>query len=113
MATEVSSPAQQSLGLIDVAIERNAYGRQLDSSIRSVEPKEAFVRQTAAGPMEATFIRAPKIWRIGDKVTVLAADRGNPILVEQNHLVAATFHPELSDDQRVHTLFLDKVQSIS
>lgn len=113
MAAEVSSPVQQSLGLIDVAIKRNAYGRQLDSSIRNVEPTDAFVQRTAAGPMEATFIRAPKIWRIGNKVTVLAVDRDNPILVEQDHLVAATFHPELSNDQRVHTLFLDKVRSMS
>ncbi len=111
MATEVSSPTQRSLGLIDMAIERNAYGRQLDSSIRRVEPREAFVERTTAGAMEAVFIRAPKIRRVGEGVTVLAADEGDPILVEQGRWMAATFHPELSADQRVHGFFLDKVRS--
>ena len=113
MATEVCSPTQRSLGLIDMAIERNAYGRQLDSSIRRVEPGEAFVERTAAGTMEAVFIRAPKIRRVGEGVTVLAADGGDPILVEQGRWMAATFHPELSGEPRVHEFFLDKVQSRS
>ena len=113
MATEVSSPTQRSLGLIDMAIERNAYGRQLDSSIRRLEPREAFAQQTAAGPLEAVFIRAPKIRRVGAGVTVLADDGGDPILVEQGRWMAATFHPELSDDRRVHAFFLDKVRSPS
>ena len=113
MATEVSSPTQRSLGLIDMAIERNAYGRQLDSSIRRVELREEFVQQTATGPMEAGFIRAPKIRRVGEGVTVLAADGGDPILVEQGRWMAATFHPELSAERRVHGLFLDKVRSTS
>ena len=111
MATEVSSPTQRSLGLIDMAIERNAYGRQLDSSIRRVEPSLDFVERTGAGPMETVFIRAPKIRRVGEAVNVLAADGGDPILVEQGPWMAATFHPELSDERRVHALFLDKVRS--
>ncbi len=113
MATEVSSPAQRSLGLIDMAIKRNAYGRQLDSSIRRVEPSEEFGERTEVGPMEAVFIRAPKIRRVGNAVTVLATDGEDPILVEQGNCVAATFHPELSDERRVHALFLDKVRSSS
>lgn len=110
MATEVHSPAQHSLRLIDMTIERNAYGRQIESSIRSVEPKDNFIQRTVAGPIEAAFIRAPKIRRIGKKVTVLVADGDTPVLVEQGHLMAATFHPELSNEQRIHTLFLNKIQ---
>ncbi len=110
MAVEVRSPAQRSLRLIDMTIERNAYGRQIESSIRRVEPEDNFIQRTVAGPIEAAFIRAPKIRRIGEKVTVLAAYDDAPILVEQGHLMAATFHPELSNEQRIHTLFLNKIQ---
>ena len=113
MAAEVHSPAQHSLGFMDMTIERNAYGRQIESSIRSVEPEDDFTQRTAVGPIEAAFIRAPKIRRIGEKVKVLATDGGTPILVEQDHLMAATFHPELSDEQRIHTLFLNKAQPTS
>jgi 5'-phosphate synthase pdxT subunit len=96
MATEVSAPAQESLGLIDMAVERNGYGRQLDSRVTSIEP-------------EAVFIRAPIIRRVGDGVTVLARYAGDPVLVEQGPHLAATFHPELTLDARVHRLFLDKL----
>ena len=109
MAKKVSSPKQQSLGMIDMTIERNAYGRHIDSSIQSINPEEKFVLQTAPGPIEAIFIRAPKIKHIGKKVVVLAAYENTPVLVEQNHFIAATFHPELTNEQRVHALFLDRV----
>ena len=113
MATEVRSPAQRSLALIDMAIERNAYGRQIDSSIRRVEPSREFTRRTEEGSLEAVFIRAPKIRRVGGSVSVLAADGDEPILVEQGNWMAATFHPELSREQRVHALFLEKVRFFS
>jgi 5'-phosphate synthase pdxT subunit len=109
MATEVSAPAQESLGLIDMAVERNGYGRQLDSRVTSIEPDAEFTRRTAPGPLEAVFIRAPIIRRVGAGATVLASYAGDPVLVEQGPHLAATFHPELTRDARVHRLFLNKL----
>jgi pyridoxal 5'-phosphate synthase pdxT subunit len=108
MANEVSSPTQESLGLIDVGIERNAYGRQLDSRIASITPEPDFEARTGTGGMEAVFIRAPIIRRVGPKARVLARYQGDPVLVEDGRHVIATFHPELSSDPRVHELFLQK-----
>ncbi len=108
MASEVSRPSQRSLGLMDMAIERNAYGRQLDSHISSLEPPPDFAERAGPGSLEAVFIRAPIIRRVGPQGRVLLVHRGDPILVEQGRHLAATFHPELSSDTRVHELFLDK-----
>jgi 5'-phosphate synthase pdxT subunit len=109
MASEVSSPSQRCMGLLDIAVERNAYGRQMHSSIRNVQPNASFVERSAPGEMEAVFIRAPLIRRVGKDVRVLACDGSDPVLVEQGLHLAATFHPELSDDTRVHRLLLDKI----
>ncbi len=111
MANEVVSPAQNSFGLMDLTVERNAYGRQADSSIRSIEPTPEFVERTESGKLEAVFIRAPIIRHVGEAATVLLRDGSNPILVEQGRHLAATFHPELSKDRRLHVLFLDKIRS--
>jgi len=108
MATEVSRPAQTSLGLMDIGIERNAYGRQVDSRIATLSPGADFTARTACGPLEAVFIRAPIIRRTGPPVRVLLTYQGDPILVEQGRHLASTFHPELTADQRVHGLFLAK-----
>ena len=104
LARDVQSPAQRSFGVLDVAVERNAYGRQNDSAILSSETS------LPGGPLEMVFIRAPRISRIGEHVQVLATRAGDPTLVRQGRLLAATFHPELSDDLRVHQLFLDIVR---
>ncbi len=109
MANEVSAPAQESLGLMDIAVERNGYGRQLDSRVASHEPGAEFARRTAPGPLEAVFIRAPIIRRVGGEAKVLARYGGDPVLVEQGPHLAATFHPELTADPRVHRLFLEKL----
>ncbi|MDQ2835098.1 MAG: pyridoxal 5'-phosphate synthase glutaminase subunit PdxT [Acidobacteriota bacterium] len=103
LAKDVQNPAQISLGALDITIERNAYGRQLDSAILTA-PTEL-----AGGPLEMVFIRAPRITRTGPRVETLAAREGFPVLVRQAHLLAATFHPELSGDTRVHRFFLDLV----
>jgi len=104
LAREVYNPAQASLGLVDISIERNGYGRQVDSFIAEVEtPIEG-------GPLEAVFIRAPKIKRVGPKVEVLASLNGEPVVVRERNILAATFHPELTEDRRVHRLLLDMVQ---
>jgi 5'-phosphate synthase pdxT subunit len=109
LATEVANPAQPgrpaqaSLGLMDIQVERNAYGRQLDSRIAHLDP------QGMEGGLEAVFIRAPIIRRVGSAATVLASYQGDPVLVEQGRHLAATFHPELTEDSRVHSLFLRKI----
>lgn len=95
VAKEVLRPSQRSFGLLDVTVERNAFGRQLDSFEATLEPDYA-----------AVFIRAPRIRRVGPGVEVLATWRGEPVLVRQGRVVAATFHPELTADRRVHALAL-------
>lgn len=109
LASEVTSPAQPSLGAIEMSVERNAYGRQADSSIRRVRPEAAFAERTAPGELEAVFIRAPIIRSVAPEVEVLARDGADAILVEQGLHLAATFHAELTADTRLHQLFLDKV----
>jgi len=104
LAKEVEGPSQASLGALDIRIRRNAYGRQLESSIRQAET------ELAGGPMEMVFIRAPRIERVGKEVEVLASAGGDPVLVRQDKIMAATFHPELSDDRRVHQAFLQMVK---
>ncbi len=105
LAAEVTHPPQQSLGVLHATVERNAYGRQIDSSIRTGDT------QLPGGPLEMVYIRAPRIVKTGDGVTVLAERDGFPVLVEQGHIMAATFHPELSADRRVHQRFVSLVRS--
>ncbi len=111
LAREVTNPSQTSLAAIDIRVERNAYGRQVDSAIRNVEPESAFIARTHGGVLEAVFIRAPIIRALGTGVEVLLRDGDHPILVEQGLHLAATFHAELTPDHRLHLLFLDKVRS--
>ena len=109
MAAEVWNPAQESLALMDIAVERNAYGRQIDSRVTTLDPEPEFERRTAPGKLEAVFIRAPVIRRVNGGGKVLARYRGDPVLVEQGRHLVATFHPELTADSRVHALFLEKL----
>ena len=109
MANEVSHPAQESLGLMDITVERNAYGRQVDSCVVELEPKAEFEERTSPGKLEAVFIRAPIIREVRDGVRVLAEYQGDPVLIEQGRHLAATFHPELTKDDRIHRLFLRKL----
>ncbi len=103
LAKEVENPHQTGLGAIDIGIRRNAYGRQVDSSIR-----EGVFRGT---PIEMVFIRAPKIERVGPQVEILATEGNDPVVVRQGKTLAATFHPELTEDARVHEEFLQLVQN--
>jgi 5'-phosphate synthase pdxT subunit len=103
LAKEVLNPPQAKLGLIDIAIERNAYGRQVDSSVRPGDCPEL-----ADHPVEMVFIRAPIIRRVGENVRVLGRCDELPVLVEQGNILAATFHPELTEDETVHRYFLNK-----
>jgi len=105
LAKEISNPSQAGLGALDISIRRNAYGRQIDSSIREGRSK------LGDKPLEMVFIRAPKIVRTGKGVEVLATAGGDPVLVRQGKIMAATFHPELSEDTRVHQEFLKLVKN--
>jgi 5'-phosphate synthase pdxT subunit len=113
LATEVENPQQKGLGALNIRIRRNAYGRQIDSSIRegkfvarhqSGDPHDAALRES---PLEMVFIRAPKIEHVGEGVEILATEGNDPVAVRQGRAMAATFHPELSADTRVHQAFLD------
>lgn len=108
MAKDVTSPRQISLGLMDVTIERNAYGRQVDSHMAE-EP----CPELGPEPLPMVFIRAPIIRRTGPGVSVLARHRGEPVLVREGRILASTFHPELSEDERVHRYFLENVAADS
>jgi 5'-phosphate synthase pdxT subunit len=109
LATNVLNPSQQSFAALDLTVERNAYGRQIDSRVANISPGPEFQKRAGEGDVEAVFIRAPIIRRVGPGVTVLAEYAGDPVLVEQGRHLAATFHPELTDDVRVHKLFLSKI----
>jgi pyridoxal 5'-phosphate synthase pdxT subunit len=103
LAREVTNPDQPGLGALDIRIRRNAYGRQIDSSIRT--------GMLGNSPLEMVFIRAPRIERMGPGVEVVAIEGEDPVVVRQGKTMAATFHPELSDDPRVHQKFLDLVKN--
>ncbi len=103
LASEVENPSQAGLGALNIRIRRNAYGRQIDSSIRE--------GLFGTSPLEMVFIRAPKIEHVGKDVEVIATEGSDPVAVRQGRAMAATFHPELSDDTRVHQAFLDLVSN--
>jgi 5'-phosphate synthase pdxT subunit len=103
LAKEITNPAQVGLGALDVRIRRNAYGRQIDSSIREGKFGDA--------PVEMVFIRAPKIEKLAAGVEVIATEGDDPVAVRQGKIMAATFHPELSQDTRIHKAFLDLVSN--
>ena len=107
LAKEVLNPPQSSLAALDITVERNAYGRQIDSTILT-EPSAL-----PGGPIEMVFIRAPRITRTGPGVEILARRDQSPVLIRQNHILAATFHPELSADTRVHQFFLDMIRDMA
>ena len=102
LASEVTRPAQASLNLLDMAVERNGYGRQVDSRIAKVPVDDG-------GEFEAVFIRAPIIRRVGEDARIRARYQGNPVWVEQGRHMVTTFHPELTDDARIHRRFVEKL----
>ncbi|MFL6350738.1 MAG: pyridoxal 5'-phosphate synthase glutaminase subunit PdxT [Bryobacteraceae bacterium] len=102
LASEVLNPPQASLGLMDMTVERNAYGRQIDSRIARID--------LDGEGAEAVFIRAPLIRRIGPESKVLATYLEAPVLVEEGNHMVATFHPELTNDRRIHKHFVEKVK---
>ena len=107
LAKEIRNPAQQSLGLADITVIRNGYGRQLASEVRHGSAA------ISSEPLEMVFIRAPIIERVGPGVEVLARSDGQPVLIRQGHILIATFHPELTSDTTVHEYFLRMAQGDS
>jgi 5'-phosphate synthase pdxT subunit len=105
LASEVRNPHQPSLGLLAATIERNGYGRQVDSFIDRVQAPAIAVE-----PLEGVFIRAPVILSVGDGVRVLGTCRGQSVLVEQDAVLACSYHPELTDDVRTHRYFVARVR---
>ena len=105
LAREVSNPVQASLKLIDITVERNGYGRQIDSFIAEVETS------IDGETLEGIFIRAPRIKSVGPSAEILASLEGDPVLVREGSILAASFHPELSDDNRVHRLFTEMIRA--
>lgn len=105
LATDVRNPAQDSLGLLDMTVLRNAYGRQLASDVffSASKLKDA--------PLEMVFIRAPIIERLGTGFEVLAEYANKPVLVRRGNIMAATFHPELTQDNTVHQTFLGMIKT--
>jgi 5'-phosphate synthase pdxT subunit len=101
LARDVENPKQVGLGALDITVRRNAYGRQVDSSIRE--------GKFLSDPIEMVFIRAPKIERVGEGIEVIGTQGEDPVLVRQGKTLAATFHPELSEDTRIHQYFLTLV----
>ncbi len=100
LAKEITNWPESFLGVLDIAVERNATGRQVDSF-------ETVLSLDGLGEVPAVFIRAPLVKRVGSGVEVLGTWRGTPVLVRQGHILAASFHPELTEDRKVHELFLD------
>jgi pyridoxal 5'-phosphate synthase pdxT subunit len=109
LAKEVLNPNQSHLGLIDISVERNAYGRQLDSAVRQGTVEGMSEHELPAHVMDMVFIRAPIIRRVGEVVRVLGRAEGLPVLVEQGSILAATFHPELTEDGTIHRYFVNKL----
>lgn len=111
LAREVSGPRQDSLGFLDVDVARNGYGRQIDSFETDLPWRGGNGTGPAgdAGPLRGVFIRAPRIVRVGDGVEILLRAGDEPVLVREGTVLAATFHPELTDDTRLHRYFLESV----
>jgi pyridoxal 5'-phosphate synthase pdxT subunit len=111
LASEVENPPQAGLGALNIRVRRNAYGRQIDSSIREGKLVRDLDGQLNESLLEMVFIRAPKISHVGEGVEVLATEGNDPVVVRQGSAMAATFHPELSDDLRIHQLFLNLIRN--
>ena len=105
LARTVENPAQESLGLLDATIARNAFGRQIESFETTLDAPQL------RGTLKAVFIRAPRFTALGPKVETLAAYRGEPVLVQEGRVLAMTFHPELTGETALHSYFLTMAQS--
>ena len=108
LAKQVTNPAQESLDAFDITVERNGYGRQNESRIADIT-LEQDLGKSGDKQLEAVFIRAPIIRAVEKSVTILAYYQNNPVLIEQGMHLGTSFHPELTQDNRVHSYFLSKL----
>jgi pyridoxal 5'-phosphate synthase pdxT subunit len=109
LAKRVTSPEQISLDVLDATVVRNGYGRQVDSSIRAAQVETAFADVLLTRELETVLIRAPQFRDLGPEVEIVAKVGDEPVLVRQGHTLAASFHPELSNENRVHAWFLREI----
>ncbi|MFA5041646.1 MAG: pyridoxal 5'-phosphate synthase glutaminase subunit PdxT [Bdellovibrionales bacterium] len=109
LAKKVLNPVQESLKAMDMVIERNAYGRQNDSCIATIDIEPVSTKRFGAKTCEAVFIRAPIIRCVGPRIKVLARYNGDPVFVEEGHHLATTFHPELTTNGDIHAFFLSRL----
>ncbi len=107
LASEVVNQKVDTLGALDISVRRNAYGRQRESFVDDVRLNFGNDGKTYQG----VFIRAPKVERVGESVTVLGVRRDEPVLVSNGQILAATFHPELTTDARIHAYFVEMVKA--
>ncbi len=107
IARKVNNFSMETLNLIDVEVARNAYGRQIDSFIDSIDVDINGQRS----PFEGVFIRAPKIEKLGEGIKPIGFHKGNIVLAESSNILVATFHPELSEDTRIQQHFIEKIKS--
>lgn len=105
LAKRVEHPGQKSLAQLDITAERNAYGRQNESFVDAIS---GTAKWSGTPQFEGIFIRAPRIRNVGSSATVLFHHRDEPVMVEEKHLLASTFHPELTDSSAIHEYFISK-----
>ncbi len=105
LSKKVSDYNQPLLGVLDIEVERNAYGRQVESFEVDIK-----IESLGEKPFRAVFIRAPRIISLGENVKVLAEYKGDPVLVREGNILASSFHPELTKDTRIHEYFLRMVE---
>jgi len=104
LAKNVVNLNQNPLGLIDITVQRNAYGRQIDSFVDKI----VFTENHISDPFEAVFIRAPKILKVGEDSRVIARHVEEPVMAANKNILVATFHPELTEDNRIHEFFINR-----
>lgn len=109
LARDIEGSDQLRLGVLDMAVRRNAYGRQVFSFEATVQTPAASPLSDSNRPWQGVFIRAPQITRVGSDLSVLATFEGSPVVVQRGAVIAATFHPELTDDSRLHRFFVQQV----
>lgn len=103
LANELTNYPQSYLGLMDIAVKRNAYGRQIDSFEATLDIK-------SIGPFHVVFIRAPQIERVGPKVEILAEHNGVPVIAREKNILVSSFHPELTGNTGIHRYFLNMIE---
>ncbi len=106
LAEEIAGQDKAWLGLMKIKVVRNAYGRQIESFETDIE-----IPALGKPPFHAVFIRAPQVEKIGKNVEVMAVFQGRPVMVRQDNLLATSFHPEITKDDRIHRFFLDMVKN--